>query len=51
MATWTPESKSSIGGVTAYLLIDNSFFFLIDNTYKFEIQDGATIDWTNETKS
>jgi hypothetical protein len=51
MATWTPEAKSGTGLATAYLLIDNTYFFLIDDTYKLIIQEGSTIDWTNETKS
>ena len=52
MTTWTDQNKSGTPIPTVYLLIDDTFFFLIDNTYKLIIQDGqAGTVWTDQVKS
>ena len=49
MATWNEEPK--IGTCTeVYLLIDNDYFFLIDDTYKLIIDKYGTC-WENELET
>jgi hypothetical protein len=51
-ATWNNQNKSGTPLAEVYLLIDNTFFFLIDSTHKLIIQDAqAGTVWANQNKS
>ena len=51
MATWTNEQESAGGGTEYDFLIDDTFFFLIDDNYKLIIQSGVAAGWVNEQES
>ena len=50
-AVWTNEQETTSGGTQFQFLIDDTHFFLIDDTFKLVIQDGTLSVWTNEQES